>query len=262
MFFTYANARYHVFATLYPLFALLSNPEAAVEIILSDYEAFTNKYANVINFYDAVYPGKVRYTPVDMKNVLPNSVRFLIQPTLKSEYVYIGDIDIFLMEDVLDYQLKFMAKHQSDFGNVLRNPNQLTGLHFIPYEKMYPVKVPPNTDLLRTNDEVLLCRLMREKNLRFPVSAKVEERKLHGLHISFFSRPPLMSATTFDEPFDFPTWGPRAAVEKYLSIRYTEPVKNFTKCIQRNQVELRRLIQIVDMWAFFVKEHADENLFA
>lgn len=206
--------------------------------------------------------GKVRYTPVVVRNILPNSVRFLVQPTLKTKYVYIGDIDIFLLEDVLDYQLNFMARHQSDFGNVLRNPNQLTGLHFIPYDKMYPVKIPPNTDLLRTNDEVLLYQIMREKNLRFPGSAKLEERKLHGVHISFFSRPPLMSATTFDKPFDFPAWGPRAAVKKYLDVRYTEPVKNFTKCIQRNQIELRRLIQIVDMWAFFVKEHPDENLLA
>ena len=193
---------------------------------------------------------------------MPNSVRFLVQPTLKTEYVYIGDVDIFLLEDVLDYQLNFMAKHQSDFGNVLRNPNQLTGLHFIPYEKMYPVKVPPNTDLARTNDEVLLCQLMREKNLRFPVKAAFEERKLHGVHISFYSRPPLQSKTTFDKPVDFPTWGPREGVEKYLKVRYAEPIKNFTKHIHSHQVELRRLIQFADMWAFFVKENPDESLFA
>ena len=167
MFFTYANAKYHVFATLYPLFALTSNPEAAVEIILSDYEHFARNYGNVIKFYDTTYPGKVRYTPVDAKNILPNSVRFLKQPTLKAQYVYIGDIDIFLLEDILPYWLKFMTKHQSDFGNVLRNPNQLTGLQII---------IPPNTDLARTNDEVLLCRLMREKNLRFPIHATFEER--------------------------------------------------------------------------------------
>lgn len=260
LFFTYANARYHIFATLYPLFALISNPEAVVEIILSDYEAFANYYTNVIKFYDTTYPGKVRYTPVDAKNILPNSVRFLVQPTLKAKYVYIGDVDIFLLEDVLSYQLDFMARHQSDFGNVLRNDHQFTGLHFIPYEKMYPVKIPNNTDLSRTNDEVLLCHLMREKNLRFPIKATLAERKIHGVHISLFSRPPLMSVTTFDKPTDFPSWGPRESVEKYLDVRYTEPIKNFIDCIHTTQIKLRRLIQFVDMWAFFLKHNPDEIL--
>ena len=260
LFFTYANAKYHVFAALYPLFALTSNPEAVVEIILSNYDDFIRDYANIIRFYDAAYPEKVRYTPVDAGNILPNSVRFLVQPTLKTEYVYIGDVDIFLLEDVLDYQLNFMAKHQSDFGNVLRNDHQFTGLHFIPYEKMYPVKIPNNTDLSRTNDEVLLCRLMREKNLRFPINATFEERKVHGVHISWFSRPPLMSVTTFDKPTDFPSWGPRESVEKYLDVRYTEPIKNFIDCIHTTQIKLRRLIQFVDMWAFFLKHNPDEIL--
>lgn len=262
LFFTYANAKYHVFATLYPLFALTSNPEAVVEIILSDYEYFTKHYTNIIQFYEKTYPGKVRYTPVEAKNILPNSVRFLIQPTLKAKYVYIGDVDIFLLEDILDYQLNFMTKHQSDFGNVLRNDYQLTGLHFIPYDKMYPIKVPSNIDLLRTNDEVLLCHLMREKNLRFPVKATFNERKIHGVHISFFSRPPLISMTTLDKSVYFPSWGPRDFVEKYLNVRYTAPIKNFIEHIHPYQIDLRRLIQFVDMWAFFLRCHPDQDLLA
>ena len=103
---------------------------------------------------------------------------------------------------------------------------------------------------------------MREKNLRFPVKAALEERKLHGVHISFYSRPPLQSKTTFDKPVDFPSWGPCEGVEKYLDKRYTKPIKKFIDCIRPNQVELRRLIQFVDMWAFFVKENPDESLFA
>lgn len=262
LFFTYANAKYHVFATLYPLFALESNPDAAVEIILSDYKLFEKQYSNIMQFYDATYPGKVRYTSVEVRNILPNSVRFVIEPTLKARYVYIGDVDIFLMEDVLSYWLSFMERHQSDFGNVLRNPNQLTGLHFIPYDKMYPVVIPKGTDLLRTLDEVLLCRILREKNLRFPVNATLAERKVHGMHISFFSRPPLLSLTTLDKPIHFPCWGSYDKhVEKYLSLRYTESIRKFTERIEATQIELRRIIQFVDMWAFFLKEHRGKALF-
>lgn len=178
-----------------------------------------------------------------------------MQPTLKTKYVYIGDVDIFLLEDILPYWLNFMTKHHSDFGNVLRNPNQLTGLHFIPYDKMYPIKIPQNVDLLQTNDEVLLCQFMRKKHLRFPVKATFEERKVHGVHINFFSRPPLESMTTFDKPVDFPAWGPYEAIEKYLDVRYTEPIKNFIENINPFQISLRRIIQFVDMWAFFVRDY-------
>ena len=243
---------------MYPLFALTSNPDAIVEIILSDYELFKKTYANIMQFYEANYPGKVRYTPVEVKNVLPNSVRFIVQPTLKAKYVYIGDIDIFLTEDVLSYWLKFMEKHQCDFGNVLRNERQLTGLHFVPYDKMYPVVIPPDANL-RTGDEVLLCRLMREKNLRFPVSAERRERKIHGVHVSYYSRPPLPSMTTFDKPARYPSWG--GDVKKYLEIRYSEPVIKFTECIGTRQIELRRIIQFTDMWAWFLKEHPGKTLF-
>ena len=263
LFFTYVDAKYHVFATLYPLFALTSNPYASVEIMVSDYEKFADDYPNVIRFYNATYPGKVRYTPVEVTGILPNSVRFLAQPTTKAKYVYIGDADIFLLdENILDYHLDFMQRHQSDFSNVLRNANQLTGLHFIPYDKMYPVDIPRDLDLMNFNDEMLLCRLMREKNLRFPVNATMPERKVHGVHISYFSRLPLTSMTTFDETVDCPSWGPREAVEKYLRVRYTEPVKNFMEYLYPYQVELRRLIQIVDMWAIFVKAQSDAKLFA
>lgn len=262
MFFTYANAKYHVFATLYPLFALISNPDAVVEIIISDYELFEKNYANIIKFYDEIYPSKVRFTPVtsvEVKNIRPGSVRFLKQPTLKAEYVYIGDVDIFIMESILNYHLDFMARHQSDFSNVLRSKIRLTGLHFISYDKMYPVETPPNTDLLRTNDEVLLCKIMREKNLRFPINATLSERPVHGLHVSYFSRPPLFSITTFDKPSNFPAWTTHNLEEKYLNFRYSEPVKNFTECIKPRQITLRRIIQIADMWALFLKEHPDEK---
>ncbi len=263
LFCTYANAKYHAFATLYPLFALISNPYASVEILLSDYKFFANYYRNVIEFYKKVYPDKVRYTPVNIKGILPNSVRFLLEPTKRAKYVYIGDIDIFLLdENILDYHLAFMERHNSDFSNVLRNEHQLTGLHFIPFDKMYPISIPNNLDLLRLNDEVLLCHMMREKKLRFPVDAELNERKIHGLHISFFSRPPLTSMTTFDEFVNFPSWGPLEQVEKYLRVRYTEPVKNFIKCLSPYQIGLRKIIQFVDMWAFFVKEHPNTTLIA
>lgn len=255
LFFTYANFRYHPFAILYPIFALTSNPNAIVEICISEHENFFAVYKNLIDFYNEKYPGKVRYTPIYVEKILPNSVRFLVQPSFKAKYVYIGDSDIFILdENLLSYHLDFMKRHNSDFSNCMRNPNQLTGLHFIEYDKMYPVTVP-QFNLQTLNDEVLLCMIMKEKGLRFPIDATADERKIHGVHISLFSRPPLETLTTFDEKAKFPVWGPVEAVEKYLQVRYSKPVKEFMNCIRENQVTLRRVVQFADMWAFFVSKN-------
>ena len=167
-----------------------------------------------------------------------------------------------LDSDIVQHHIQFMKNYNSDFSNILRNERQLTGLHFIEYEKMYPVKIPDKIDLYRTNDEVLLCSLMREKNYSFPpLGLPLSERKTHGLHCSFFSRPPLSSLTTEDKSVKYPAWTIepqpyKAGAEKYFEIRYSTPVVNFTECIHERQVELRRIIQIMDMFAYY-KLHKD-----
>ena len=213
-----------------------------------------------MNFYNTYYPEQVLFRGVKTSGVFPNSVRFLIQPKFTAKYVYIGDIDIFLLDtSIIEWHTSFMRKYHSDFSNVMRNNNQLTGLHFMEYEKMYPVKIPVDVDLARMNDEVLLCRLMREKHCIFPpLGIPLSERKIHGLHISLFNRPPLPTLTTNDRLADYPSWGIEpeySGVERYFDVRYSEPVMKFTECIRDNQVKLRQVIQFTDMFAYYVFTH-------
>ena len=145
-----------------------------------------------------------------------------------------------------------MKKYGSDFSNVLRNDKQLTGLHFMEYRKMYPVNVPQGVDLLNTNDEVLLCRLMREKQYSFPPSeVPLSERKTHGMHISLFNRPPLQTLTTQDRLTDYPAWSIEPDAQRYFAIRYSDQVVKFTQCIDDRQIKLRQVMQFADMFAYY-----------
>ena len=253
LFFTFADWKYHVFAALYPVFALTTNDNSCVEICLSEFDLFMENYRNIIDFYNQVYPGRVFYRSVKVSDIFPNSVRFLLKPEMTAKYVYIGDVDILLLErNIEDYHIEFMKKYDSDFSNVLRNENQLTGLHFMEYEKMYPVKIPRGADLLSMNDEVLLCSMMREKQCKFPpLGIPLSERKTHGMHISMLSRPPLRTLTTHDRQVNFPAWTISPNAAKYLEIRYSTPVVEFMQCISENQIKLRQVIQTADMFAYY-----------
>ena len=104
--------KYHVFAALYPIFVLATNDNACVEICLSAFDAFKEKYQNI----NKVYPGKVLYR-VRTSGGLQNSVRFLIQPRTVCKYVYIGDIDIMILDrNIADYHKQFMEKYSCDFS--------------------------------------------------------------------------------------------------------------------------------------------------
>lgn len=253
LFFTFADWKYHVFAALYPIFVLTTNDDSCVEICLSEFDFFTENYSNIIDFYNRNYPGRVLYRGVKASGIFPNSVRFMIKPVMTSKYVYIGDIDILLLErNIADYHVEFMKRYNSDFSNVLRNQNQLTGLHFMEYEKMYPVKIPKGADLAGMNDEVLLCSMMREKQMKFPpLGIPLSERKTHGMHVSMFSRPPLRTLTTKDRYIDYPAWTIRPDASRYFEVRYSPQVTEFTSCIDEKQMKLRRVIQTADMFAYY-----------
>lgn len=101
--YTWADEKYYPFAVLYPLFVLLSNPEALVEIAVADYGAFYEKYKHLLNYYDDKYAGRVLFHQSDnLFEAQPGTMRFVTQPLWKAKYVYIGDVDIFVCHDILE----------------------------------------------------------------------------------------------------------------------------------------------------------------
>ena len=258
LFYTYADIKYHPFAALYPFFALKSNPQSIVEIVLSSPNAFINEYTDIINYYQKEFPGQVLYSYIDHSDILPNSLRYVVQPQSCAKYVYIGDVDILLLEpNILLWHLRNIKQNQLDFSNVVRSgTKKLTGLHFIEYEKMFPVQIESNINLNTTTDEDLLYILMNAKGFKMPTGADLTARPVHGLHISFFSRPLLPTLTTQDRLADYPSWyaqshDTRAFIEKYVEVRYTEDFVKFMSNIRDNNVQLRQLVQIVDLYCLY-----------
>ena len=268
LFFTCADKKYEVFAILYPIFILESNKEAFVEIGVEDLVSFKEKYKHLIKFYNQNWPKKVLYREVNffqknifgIKRKIPaDNVRFISIPQTKAEYVYIGDIDILILEPILKKHLQNIKNNNLDFSNIVRHYNHkhLSGLHFINYEKMYKNQIEDlkKINVFQDSDEKLLYELMLIKKLKIP-DLNIKYRPQHGIHISLHNRPPFNTLTTLDKKGDFPDWFNGACEEKdftkiYWEKRYKGKIKKFMESIKFEDIELRRIVQLIDSVCYF-----------
>ena len=118
------------------------------------------------------------------KKVRPNSIRFLIEPKIKNEYIFIGDIDIiYLIENYYDNYLMSMFNRASCYSNVVRsyNSSHLSGIHFSKWYCFYPILLPKKINLM-INDEHLLS--IRLKQLGVIIDYKTKYRPIFGIHMS------------------------------------------------------------------------------
>lgn len=265
--YTYANEKYFPFAILYPLFILNSAQDVAVEIAIDNYDKFIQKYSYLVEYYNKTYPGQVFYHPLKKKfTCTPGSIRFITQPLWYSKYVYIGDVDIMITQDIATTHIKNIIKNDLDYSNIKRKGRSaLSGLHFIEYDKMYPIRIPKRVNLKIVQDETLLYILMKERGYKIPDENIHTFRPLLGIHFSFWSRPPLPTLTTKDKiVIEYPSWFNNTTnnineesflnVVRYLQIRYSEPIVAFTNMINPMHIELRKIIQYMDISCeYFVK---------
>ena len=141
----YADDNYFKFVAPFIFFALSYNPKAHVEVILIDKDRFFNEYKRSIVELENIFKNHfslVQDKLVDTK-VIVNTRRFLHQSKINSDYIYIGDIDILIMEDLKSKHTSIIKNHKVPFSNKIRNPDEdykrLTGLHFISKDAMYPL---------------------------------------------------------------------------------------------------------------------------
>ena len=178
LFLTSADTKYEIFVPLYIFFALTHNEDALVEIFLCDVDAFKKKNLESLRVLNDLFPNKFLFTEVNFLNYSPNVVRFIHEPDLKDEcdYVYIGDIDILIMDSDIEKQhKKNMLEHKIPFSNIIRPPEvterdkfRLSGLHFAPMSSQYPLPDISDLDLssentTRGSDENILYEIMKRK---------------------------------------------------------------------------------------------------
>jgi hypothetical protein len=192
LFFTYANKAYDLFALPYAYFALTANPGSMVEIILEDAEDFHKKYKDGISLLNEIFPERALFRQsASIQNGLkckPHVVRFLEEPLTSAEYIYIGDIDILILENVYETHTHYIKENNIPFSNIIRTGTEstkfprLTGLHFCKMEKMYPLPDISDININERNDENVLYEIMRRKGIMVPTSFR--NRPMCGIHVS------------------------------------------------------------------------------
>lgn len=193
LFFTAADRKYEFLAPLYIYFALKHNDDAFCEILLEDATSYINRYHNVIHELEILFPNRFCFRTVDFSISHASAIRFIYEPSEKYRfcgYVYIGDIDIFILEgDVENLHKENMNKNKIAFSNVIRNTKlkRLTGLHFAPMQLQYPLPDIRDLDLKNGLDENILFEIMSRKNVMIPNNLTF--RPLHGIHISLNRHP-------------------------------------------------------------------------
>jgi hypothetical protein len=189
-----ANETYFPFVLPYALSCLYYNPGCRVEIFVPITGDFNQRYQSGLTEIALYYPERFRITSVPFDKAQPSVVRFIFQPTLQARYVYIGDIDILVLEDVISFSLEAMTRFKTRYSNIVRRnfppPDyRLTGLHFSEYNYYYPVQLPPDVDLTDRQwgfDEKLLYQIVAQKG---PVSQELNIHSLHGFHLSHHGWP-------------------------------------------------------------------------
>jgi hypothetical protein len=202
LFFTYADSRYELFAIPYIYFALRNNEDSKVEICLEDYAGFAERNRSALQMLESLYSGRflIRQSQVALQSprAIPNTVRFVETPLLKGRYVYIGDIDLLVFDDVATIHEKLIGEFGVEFSNMLRPQfastakPRLSGLHFCAFDKYYPIPEISDLALSVENDEHVLYECMRRKGLMVPVA--FQQRPECGIHMSL-SRDPLGRTT-------------------------------------------------------------------
>jgi hypothetical protein len=186
---TAALRSYDKYAIVFAASAMHSTRDTRIEIILSDKARFLaeNKAALTIL---ANYFGEERLCLSQIPELLskakmpPHSVRFLFEPSVRTDYVYITDVDFIMLEqDFLELYLKDMDRTGFDFSNVVRHrTKRLTGLHFTKWDAYYPVDSAFVPLAATHGDENLLYKIVESRAV---VDPKLSTFRVHpGLHIS------------------------------------------------------------------------------
>lgn len=209
LFFTAVDNGYQDFIPLYVYFANKYNPNSKFEFLVKN---LTTNFQELINNFNKQFNVNILLRNFNYENIKANQLRFLEEPKTKCTYTYIGDIDIFINENILPFHINQIKEFNTIYSNCLRYPatiNRMSGLHFVKTNEYYT-----QTKTIRNNymqliidkkinfgDEILLNNIMCELNT-YIIKAKditdfLLKRPIHGIHISLNRKP-------FNNKMEFP----------------------------------------------------------
>jgi hypothetical protein len=243
--FTCCNNIYNDFIPLFILSNIYHNDDVFVEVGSDKYKEVLTE--NSIKILDELYPNRFKIRSCDFGNyqvngkkysTSPNTVRFIETPEVKTNYVYITDIDIIcLTKDFSKQHINHMEKFNQPYSNKLRvNKLSLTGLHFTPWGNYYPhpnfIELLEMEETLLAYDEKFLYGLV---NMKYPNSfINHNFRPVHGIHASL-NRDPYSKITH---------WGiNKNNLMKWFSFRQSD---EFLKLEPTLNDRMKNIINIID----------------
>ena len=188
------GAKYERFLPMYAFFALQSNRNSAVELVVPNSTLFLKRHERALTVVKQLHGRRsvwVReYRVPRHRGVMPNTRRFLEVPEIAAEYVYMGDIDILITESVLSAGRLQQMRHNAPYSNILRkNTRRLTGVILVRAREFYTRELKRAQVALLAggnatgDDEEFLARLVTAAGFALP-PANETYRRLHGLHLS------------------------------------------------------------------------------
>ena len=185
--YTTANKAYEPFVLPYMAGFLESNPGVYVEVGVEDADVFRSENQQAFELLRSRYGPSMDVTTADFSVGAPHSARFLNESQMKREFLYIGDIDIFILQEIMPQHLKIMKGLNLPYSNIIRKGRQaLSGLHFTRTDAFYPIE---NIDGKIVNfDEAMLYQMILLKGHNLPPE-DFQERPSHGFHMSLNRRP-------------------------------------------------------------------------
>ena len=193
LFFTSATGEYTNFIPIYTIFAGKHNRGASFEFIVRESDDLIKKHGKSIEKISDKFDVKIKLSNCkeSRKEIYhDNSLRFTHTPSIISDYIYIGDIDILIDKNILEVYKKIIYKGLP-YCNVVRPKSflkepKLTGLHFAKYSSHYPL--PEINDIKKNlTDEQLLYKICERKGILYKdIPQEVIERKRPqcGIHMS------------------------------------------------------------------------------
>lgn len=227
LFFTCATRFYKNFVTPYMFFAKKHNPGAKFEFILDDVDDFLVKNERSLQWLEKTYgirPTLRNVAEIETRPKMENSFRFVMEPQTSADYVYIGDVDIMILEDVYAWH-KPIFDAGLPYSNMIRDGQEkLTGLHFVRTDLYYPLgDIKDLIESIRI-DEDLLFAIVKRKGLLYGNDEyrKIRpNRPIHGVHMSLNRLP-------FSYGKERVSWGLRYEwLEQVLAISRTDEFESF-----------------------------------
>lgn len=200
-FFSFAHGDvYKSFLPLYAFSAVQSNNNSVVEMVVDNRTSFVlnQKHRSELVWFIQEFPGSLC-----VRNLLEktrkrtgysNTWRYLELPSVAAEYTYIGDVDIFLTESVLD-KMRFeqMEHFGLPYSNVIRpGSKRLTGVMLVRSRDFFTQAYRNAQETAQTGrklDEMVLYDIVSRAGLGLPGTDYKRDpfasyRPLHGLHLS------------------------------------------------------------------------------